>query len=250
MQQRGETFRATVNAIWDGGLKSMFRGVTASAFRQATYGGLRLALYEPIRNALSSEGSATVALQTQLLAGAFAGGFSSAVMCPADVVKIRLQTGEAGYRGVADAIFSIARLEGVPMLWRGVVPTSTRAAVVASVELGLYDATKVWLSKVLSENQPRILTLTASIIATVGAVAISFPIDVTKTILINQGAGASGATQFRGMVHCFAYILKSRGPLGMYNGCMPSLARQLVCNSVMFVVYEEIKLIFWRTQPL
>jgi hypothetical protein len=127
---------------------------------------MRLSLYEPIRNVIASITSGNrsnnlklttrsssskastepLSLGVQLLSGAIAGGVSSAVMCPADVVKLRLQAGEARYTSVSHALKQIVQHEGVLQLWRGVGPTSARASVVAAVELGLYDATKVQIS--------------------------------------------------------------------------------------------------------
>ena len=59
-------------------------------------------------------------------------------MCPADVAKIRMQANVIHYTSPVHAISSIAREEGVSKLWRGVSPTSTRAALVAAAELGGY----------------------------------------------------------------------------------------------------------------
>jgi hypothetical protein len=110
--------------------------------------------------------------------------------------------------------------------------------------------------------------LASSVAATVGAIALSFPVDVAKTVLINQGvggvarcphaahAGCAGAgvgaaaptqSPYRGMAHCIASTARARGVLGLYHGVLPSLARQLVCNTVLFVVYEELKARFWDT---
>ena len=59
-------------------------------------------------------------------------------MCPADVAKIRMQANVIHYRNPVHVITSIAREEGIMKLWRGVTPTSTRAALVAAAELGAY----------------------------------------------------------------------------------------------------------------
>ena len=59
-------------------------------------------------------------------------------MCPADVAKIRMQANIIHYSSPIHAITSIARDEGISKLWRGVSPTSMRAALVAAAELGGY----------------------------------------------------------------------------------------------------------------
>ncbi|KAK3268858.1 hypothetical protein CYMTET_22663 [Cymbomonas tetramitiformis] len=141
-------------AVWkSGGARALYNGVNASIFRQFTYGGLRLALYQPIRDTLAGSGNETPSAGLQILAGGASGAIASAVCTPADVVKLRLQAGSAQYRGVGHALCTIASAEGILKLWRGVVPTSTRAAVVAGVELGFYDIFKTrainWVSPCL-----------------------------------------------------------------------------------------------------
>jgi hypothetical protein len=232
--------------LWSGGIKALYRGVNASAFRQLTYGGMRLWLYAPIRDALvgPTTSQAALPLQIQLAAGALSGGISSAIMCPADVVKIRLQAGEAEYRGVFHAISSIIRNEGVHKLWRGVSATSTRAAVVAAAELGIYDFTKEkMLALPAFASQQSSVYGFASVFATLTSIAVSFPIDVAKTVMINQGIKGVPKV-YRNMGHCMWSRFCERGPIGMYRGCLPSFSRSLLCNIVMFSLHEQIQHVF------
>jgi len=111
----GDPLMKTLRNIRSGGLSIFYRGVSASSFRQATYGGMRLTIYEPIRNLITGkkvrDKNEPVSLGVQAVAGALAGGISAAIMCPSDVLKIRMQGGEAQYRGVLDALTSIIRHE-------------------------------------------------------------------------------------------------------------------------------------------
>jgi hypothetical protein len=81
--------------------------------------------------------------------------------------------------------------------------------------------------------------------------AVSFPIDVSKTIMISQGVqgvkiiGPQDAVVYRNMFHCLWSTFRERGLFGMYKGCLPSFSRSILCNTVMFVVYEELKHLFW-----
>ena len=68
---------------------------------------------------------------------------SSAVATPTDVIKVRMQSNStAGDRGVVRVARDIVTREGVRGLWRGVFPTTQRAALVAGVQLPVYDAVK------------------------------------------------------------------------------------------------------------
>jgi hypothetical protein len=213
---------------------------------------MRLWLYAPIRDALAGQQSAAspsssssppagLPLAIQLLAGALSGAISSAIMCPADVVKIRLQVGEAEYRGVFHAIVSIVKHEGAHKLWRGVSATSTRAAVVAAAELGIYDFTKEYMLAIPTFAQQQSFVYGfASVFATITSIAVSFPIDVAKTVMINQGIDGV-PKMYRNMGHCMLSRLRERGPIGMYRGCLPSFSRSLLCNLVMFSLHEHIQ---------
>jgi hypothetical protein len=115
MQLHGDPLLQTFRNIRSGGLSMFYRGLPASSVRMATYGGMRLTIYEPIRNLLTGKKirnkNEPVPVGVQVIAGALAGGISAAIMCPSDVLKIRMQGGEAQYRGVLDAFTSIIRHE-------------------------------------------------------------------------------------------------------------------------------------------
>jgi len=56
-------------------------------------------------------------------------------------------SGKPRYASIADACKSIYVEEGIPGLYRGVVPTAARAMVVTASQLASYDTTKHWLLK-------------------------------------------------------------------------------------------------------
>lgn len=71
-------------------------------------------------------------------------------------IVVRLQaywpSGKPRYASIADACKSIYVEEGIPGLYRGVVPTATRAMVVTASQLASYDTTKHWLLKQRDQN--------------------------------------------------------------------------------------------------
>ena len=79
---------------------------------------------------------------------------SSAIATPTDVIKVRMQAkATVGCGGFVKVGRDIYNLEGVRGLWRGVVPTAQRAALVAGVQLPVYDLTK---QKLCSSNNPHL----------------------------------------------------------------------------------------------
>ncbi|KAK3267348.1 hypothetical protein CYMTET_24088 [Cymbomonas tetramitiformis] len=238
----------TCYAVWQsGGIRAVYSGVNASIFRQFTYGGLRLSLYQPIRDALAGRDNKTPSAGLQILAGGASGAIASAICTPADVVKLRLQAGSAHYRGVGHALYTIASTEGIPKLWRGVGPTSTRAAVVAGVELGCYDFFKTRAMHLYAVDDGPLLHMGSAVVSTLVAVSVSFPIDVAKTRMINQSVGIKdpSAVVYRNMLDCVLRTATERGFLGLYQGVSASFLRQLVCNVVTFMSYEQLKNELW-----
>lgn len=53
-----------------------------------------------------------------------------------------MSKGAGRYRSLFDAFSTIWRVEGVAGLYKGVSPTTQRAAIVAAVELASYDECK------------------------------------------------------------------------------------------------------------
>lgn len=68
---------------------------------------------------------------------------------PLDVAKVRLQlqkraaaadgAGQSKYRGLMGTITTIAREEGLPALWKGVIAGLHRQCIYGGLRIGLYD---------------------------------------------------------------------------------------------------------------
>lgn len=81
-------------------------------------------------------------------------------------------------RGLVRCFVSIHRLEGWRGLWRGVGPTSQRAALIAAVELPVYDGCKRRLRPALGDAPPN--HLASSALASLGSAVASTPLDVIR----------------------------------------------------------------------
>ena len=117
----------------------------------------------------------------------YLGGISSAIANPTDLMKVRMQartTGEG--MNMVSICQDIMRKEGLGGLWRGVCPTAQRSAVVAAVQLPMYDAIKEQLlgHNLLSEGS--LCHLVSSIGAGISAAAASNPVDVIRTRIMVQ----------------------------------------------------------------
>ena len=176
----------------------------------------------------------------------FPGGIASAIAAPTDVMKVRMQARTVNDLPMVSIGLDILRREGMGGLWRGVCPTAQRSAVVAAVQLPVYDLTKSHLlaRQVLSDGSA--CHLVASILAGVTAAAASNPVDVIRTrMMIQRKLKEKGEHPniYRSSLECGVHIIRREGLMALYKGFVPAFSRMGPWNIVFFLVYEKLKLI-------
>ncbi len=258
------------------GVMTLYRGLPPALLRQASYGTIKFGLYSTFKELLPLPDSPG----KNVLCAVVSGATASAVANPTDVLKVRLQSREAAVegRGMWSAFGDIARREGVRGLWRGVVPTSQRAAVVAGVQLPVYDYCKSFLlrNRLMGDGAPN--HLLSSFCAGLCACLASCPVDVVRTRLMSQrnirptggeggrhflsaptypffssyqsssGSSANQPEFYRNSMHCAFSTVRSEGFLALYKGFVPSFTRMGPWNIIFFLVYEKLKKKFPRSK--
>lgn len=127
--------------------------------RQATYGTIKFGTYYTLKTIAGERGllvdeAGAERVWANVLCAVTAGAVSSAIATPTDVLKVRMQVHGrgTGQHGLFGCFVQIYRLEGVRGLWRGVGPTAQRAAVIAAVELPVYDFCKLYLMESFGDH--------------------------------------------------------------------------------------------------
>ncbi|CAB3231566.1 unnamed protein product [Arctia plantaginis] len=228
------------------GVKALYCGIWPAVLRQATYGTIKFGTYYSLKKWIAkhrADGGSIEHVPTNTFCAAFAGGLSSAIANPTDVLKVRMQVGEEK-RGIVRCFISIYELEGARGLWRGVGPTSQRAAVIAAVELPVYDACKKRLTVPLGDTP--LNHFASSLVASLGSAVASTPLDVIRTRLMNQrkmkGQIANPNERiYKGTVDCFLQTVRNEGFLALYKGFIPTWLRMGPWNIIFFLTYEQLK---------
>merc|ERR1719494_847513 len=169
------------------GLTSIYRGLSPALVRQSVYGTIKFGLYyssKDVAKRLVRQPQKESTL-VNLCCAVVAGSVSATLATPTDVIKVRMQSGSM-HKGVniSWSLLSVGkvvlRLEGIRGLWRGGLPTAQRAALVAGVQLPVYDATK---SQMLAHGVPdgAACHMAASVLAGLFACIASNPVDVVRT---------------------------------------------------------------------
>ena len=139
----------------------------------------------------------------------------------------------------------IVRKEGLAGLYRGVGPTAQRSAVVAAVQLPVYDVTKEQLLGYRILREGSACHLVSSIVAATAAAAASNPVDVIRTRMMVQRKIIRGDKRRNGVykssIECGVHIVQKEGASALYKGFVPAFSRMGPWNIVFFLVYEQLK---------
>jgi hypothetical protein len=222
----------------DGAFGLWSAGLVPTMLRGLLYVGFRIGMYPTVKELCGHAKDAPEPFRVKLFAGAVCGGVGSAIFCPLDVVRIRMQANRRKYDSTWSALRSIYSADGIAGLWRGMPVNATRAALLSGTQLSVYDQTKTYLrdSTVTGRAQEGpLLHMFASFVSGSLAQLVIMPVDAMKTHIM-LSAGAAGNSDSRGTAATQPASLSMRaaaqrlyaagGVPGFYRGLLPALMRQ------------------------
>ncbi|CAH0556453.1 unnamed protein product [Brassicogethes aeneus] len=228
------------------GFASLYSGIWPAVLRQATYGTIKFGTYYSLKSIILEHKNGKESVTVNIVCAVIAGAVSSAIANPTDVLKVRMQVqGASANIGLVDCFKDVYTHEGISGLWRGVNPTAQRAAVIAAVELPVYDFCKGRLLSILGDNPSN--HFLSSLCASFGSAVASTPIDVVRTRLMNQRklkkcGGLNNQTHiYTGTADCFIQTFRNEGFWAFYRGFIPTWFRMGPWNIIFFVTYEQLK---------
>jgi len=84
----------------------------------------------------------------------------------------------------------------------------------------------------------------ASMVAGLVAAAVTSPVDVVKTRVMNQPVIGGRPTLYLSTVDCVRKTVKAEGLLSLYKGFVPNWIRIGPHTIITFLVYEQLRLLF------
>ncbi|XP_011406045.2 PREDICTED: kidney mitochondrial carrier protein 1-like [Amphimedon queenslandica] len=243
-------YRGMVHALYrvfrEEGFRALYHGLPAGLLRQASYGTMKIGLYHYFKTRLALYANGTETLYMNIISGISAGAIAAAIANPTDVLKVRMQAATSieyqRRQNVFLAFIKLYQSEGVKGLYRGVGPTSQRAAVVAGVLLPSYDFFKKILIQSGFEGNDVMTHFVASFLAGIlGAIATN-PIDVVKSRMMNQNTSKVKLHHFyQSSFDCCVQTIKTEGFMALYKGFTPSYLRLGPWNIIFFMTYEQLQ---------
>ncbi|GAA6003555.1 hypothetical protein JCM10207_000387 [Rhodosporidiobolus poonsookiae] len=232
-------FRTLVTMVRTEGPTSVYKGLSGSLLREGSYSGIRMGGYDLVKSSLVKAFPLADpnGFGTKLASGMVSGMIGAAIANPADLLKVRLQAPSATGT-LREHAAQIINTQGVKGLYRAIWPTTVRAGILTSSQLGCYDQIKHMLKRDFpgTFKEGFQTHLFASAIAGFCCSAASNPVDVIKVRMMTDQSG-----QYKNAFHCAALLLKNEGPLSFMKGFSMCFARLWPHSLVSLVVFEQLR---------
>ncbi|NWW33883.1 MFRN2 protein, partial [Panurus biarmicus] len=177
------------------------------------------------------------AVSTHMLAGAVAGVMEHCVMYPIDCVKTRMQSLQpepaARYRNVLEALWRIARTEGVWRPMRGLNITATGAGPAHALYFACYEKLKKTLSDVIhAGGNSHVANGAAGCVATLLHDAAMNPAEVVKQRMQMYNS------PYQRVMDCVRAVWRNEGAGAFYRSYTTQLTMNIPFQAIHFMTYE------------
>ncbi|KAL5722109.1 Nicotinamide adenine dinucleotide transporter 2 [Ranunculus cassubicifolius] len=246
--QKGSLIVASLkNIIKNEGVSGMYRGLSPTILALLPNWAVYFTVYEKLKCALHSHGDGQLTFGANIVAATGAGAATAITTNPLWVVKTRLQTqgmrpGVVPYTSIVSALTRIVHEEGFRGLYSGLLPSLVGVSHVA-IQFPMYEKTKSYIAHKegkpidkLSAGQVAI----ASSISKLFASTLTYPHEVVRSRLQEQGQSRNTQLHYDGVSDCIRKIFRKEGASGFYRGCATNLLRTMPSTVITFTSYEMI----------
>jgi len=242
--------------IKEEGFLSLYSGLSAGLTRQVVYTGARLGLFDIFTEKSKDKAYDSIpGFAKKSFCALGAGGIAAVLGNPADLALIRMQSDSMlpvaerrNYSGVGHALSSIASQEGPAALFKGAVPTATRAMALNFGMLAFNAQAKEMLQGAGAPVGVQVVG--ASAIAGFAASAFSLPFDFVKTQIQKMKPDpVTGEMPFKGPVDCAMKQVKMGGILRLWAGFPTYYFRIAPHAMITLLAQDQVKAV-WKSMGM
>lgn len=255
-QSKERTILNSLREIRD--VKALWRGTLPSAIRTSCGGALYFATLNTVRTEIAvykarkahadgtyvsvknSSSLPKLAMQENLLSGAFVRGAVGFVTMPITVIKVRFESSLYQYGSILDAVRNIYQSQGISGFFKGYGATFVRDAPYAGLYVLFYENQKDIFNRMFPSTGARSSTTAAVINSGSAVVAASLattstsPFDTVKTRIQLEPA------KYRTFLSTAVQIARHDGVLGLFDGLSLRLSRKALSSGIGWCIYEEL----------
>lgn len=139
---------------------------------------------------------------------------------------------------MVDCLRKIVRNEGMPTLYRGIISPILAEAPKRAAKFSFNEYYKVLFKSLLPDSYSRLVPVAAGVFAGASETVINCPFEVVKVRMQKVGS------PYKSTGDALVTMVRTEGPLSLYNGFVPQLVRNAVWNGVYFACIAECKMLF------
>ncbi|CAL1410039.1 unnamed protein product [Linum trigynum] len=231
------------------GFRGIYRGLSPTILAILPNWAVYFTVYEKLKGLLLTNGdeSGQLTVGRNMIAAAGAGAATSIATNPLWVVKTRLQTqgmrpGVVPYTSIFSALRRITCEEGLRGLYSGILPSLAGISHVA-IQFPAYEKIKSYMAArdntTVDKLGPGKVAIASSIAKVVASVT-TYPHEVIRSRLQEQGQVRGSEARYAGVVDCVRKVFLKEGLPGFYRGCATNLMRTTPSAVITFTSYEMI----------
>ncbi|CAI0557152.1 unnamed protein product [Linum tenue] len=228
------------------GLRGIYRGLSPTILAILPNWAVSIASFFRYSFFMRDE-SGQLTVGRNMIAAAGAGAATSIATNPLWVVKTRLQTqgmrpGVVPYTSIFSALRRITYEEGLRGLYSGILPSLAGISHVA-IQFPAYEKIKSYMATrdntTVDKLGPGKVAIASSIAKVVASVT-TYPHEVIRSRLQEQGQVRGSEARYAGVVDCVRKVFLKEGLPGFYRGCATNLMRTTPSAVITFTSYEMI----------